>query len=65
MEETKLNEKNRTYDFGEAGKVVLHNVVELVVRESGTHRLKTADGNLHIVPEGWLHIEIEDTDWSF
>lgn len=62
----KLNEKYRAYDFGPFGKIELENVIELVVRDSGTHRLKTADGHLHIVPEGWIHIEIEDEikEWT-
>lgn len=60
MKSIKLNEKSRTYSFGEAGQVRLENVIELTVSESGNHRLKTADGNLHIVPADWIHILIED-----
>lgn len=64
-EATALTEKIRTYDFG-AHSVTLHNVTELVVRPSGTHRVKTADGNLHVIASGWLAIHIDDggKDWT-
>lgn len=39
-------------------------VTHLAVSPSGTHRLKTQDGKLHIVPIGWLHIEIIADSWS-
>jgi len=50
-------EIKRTYCFPE-GNVELFGVNELIVRPSGTHRLKTNDGHLHIIPSGWLHIDI-------
>jgi hypothetical protein len=63
-EATKLQEKSRVYYFPNGEKVELINVVELVVRESGTHRIKTADKKLHIVPVGWIHIEIDEENWT-
>jgi hypothetical protein len=60
----KLKEKQRVYYFPNNEKVVLNNVVELIVRESGTHRLKTEDKKLHIIPPGWIHIEIDEEDWT-
>lgn len=62
---TELDEKSRTYFF--IGRdLVFHNVTELEVRKSGTHRLKTADGKLHVVAPGWLAITIEDDkkEWT-
>lgn len=59
-----LKESSRTYYFPGGEKIVLTNVTELVVRESGTHRLKTADDKLHIIPTGWIHIEIDEKDWT-
>lgn len=60
-----VEEKSRTYNYGkELGKVKIEKVTELVVRESGTHRLKTADGRLYIQPTGWIGIEIEAADWT-
>ena len=61
MELTALNptEKSRTYTFPNGEKVALKDVTHFLARDSGTHRLQTADGKLHIVPVGWLHIEIE------
>lgn len=60
-----LTEKTRTYNFGERGSVTYRNVTELVIRSSGTHRLK-ADGKLIVVSPGWLAIEIDDggNDWT-
>lgn len=65
IEMTKLDpqEKSRVYTFP-GGEVRLENVVEFCARASGTHRLKTADGKLHIVPTGWIHIEIDTTAWT-
>jgi hypothetical protein len=61
MELTELNpkEKSRTYTFPNGEKITLHGVTHFLARESGTHRLQTEDGKLHIVPVGWLHVEIE------
>jgi len=61
---TKLNEKQRIYYFPGGDKVVLNEVIELLVRESGTHRIKTADKKLHIIPNNWIHIEIDDSEWT-
>jgi hypothetical protein len=58
-----LTERKRTYFFAN-GKVELSSVKELIVRESGTHRIKTDDGKLHIIPSGWLHIEIDADNWT-
>jgi hypothetical protein len=57
-------EKVRYYTFPNGESVTLYNVVEFGARPSGSHRLKTKDGNLHIVPTGWIHIEIIADDWS-
>lgn len=59
-----LSEKSRTYFFPNNEKVVLENVTELIIRDSGTHRLKTADEKLHIVPSGWIHVEIDEKEWT-
>lgn len=58
-----IKERRRIYRFVGA-KVELENVEELIISNSGNHRLKTADGRKHIVPPGWVHIEIDrDEDW--
>lgn len=61
LELTKLNpsEKSRVYTFPGGEKIALTGVTHFLARESGTHRLQTADGKLHIVPVGWIHVEIE------
>lgn len=58
---TTLNptENSRTYLWPDGQTVTLLNVTHFLARESGTHRLKTGDGKLHIIPVGWRHIEIE------
>ena len=63
-EPIKLKEKQRVYYFPNNNKVVLNNVIELIVRDSGTHRIKTEDKKLHIIPTGWIHIEIDEKDWT-
>ena len=56
---TEVEEDFRIYHFDDNRKVVLADVIELLVRPSGTHRLKTKDGLMHIIPTGWIHIEIK------
>lgn len=52
-------ERSRTYQFPNGESVTIENVTHFLARESGTHRLQTSDGKLHIVPTGWLHITID------
>jgi len=56
---TTLNEIERAYTFPNNDIISLENVKELIVRPSGTHRLKTKDGIMHIIPTGWIHIQIK------
>jgi len=62
----KLNPPNRsrTYYFANGGYVTLKDVTELIVQDSGTHRLKTGDGKFHIIPSGWIHIELDIDGWQ-
>lgn len=66
IELTKLDpqEKSRTYTFPGGELVKIDNVTHFLARDSGTHRLQTADGKLHIVPVGWLHISIEAASFT-
>jgi hypothetical protein len=61
-------ERSRTYTYpngaGEPIQITLNDVKELVVRESGTHRLVTGDGHRHIMAPGWLHIEVDVDEWT-
>lgn len=60
-------EKSRTYHFPGGEKVALQDVRAFASRQSGTHRLETGEGverRLHIIPSGWLHIEIDAGDWT-
>jgi hypothetical protein len=54
-----IDEKERIYYFHRDEKVVLRDVYELIVSSSGTHYLSTRDGKTHIIPVGWIHIEID------
>lgn len=60
-----LTEKTRVYDFGDK-QVALEDVRELIVRDSGSHRVRTADGKLHIIAKGWIAVHIDDggKDWT-
>lgn len=57
-------EKSRTYTFPANERITLVGVTHFLARTSGTHRLRTADGKLHIVPVGWLHIEIDAKEFT-
>ncbi len=65
IEMTEVKENSRVYTFPGGDKITLKDVTHVAVRPSETHRLKTADGKLHIVPTGWLHVEIGAEDWTF
>lgn len=64
------DETTRIYTFALGMRVVLENVVEVAATPSGMHRVKTRHNGkttLHIIPAGWIHIEIETPsgEWSF
>ena len=56
---SKVTEKTRLYVFPNNQKIRIDYIRELKVSDSGNHRIITLDGKLHIIPFGWLHIEIE------
>lgn len=62
-EAVKLNEKTRKYRFAGGDTVTLQNITELRVSLSGTHYLK-ANGKLHIIPKTWIHVEIDESEWT-
>lgn len=55
----------REYTFPGGEVVRVEGVSKVAVSESGTHRLETASGRKHIVPSGWIHIEIDVEAWTF
>lgn len=61
-----VREQSRRYVFPNGEVVELWGVVGINVSKSGTHRINTKDGKKHIIPPGWLHIEMDiDGDWTF
>jgi hypothetical protein len=64
LTELKPIEKTRTYTFPGGEKIALTNVTHFLARDSGTHRLRTMDGMLHIVPVGWIHVAIDAEGFS-
>lgn len=62
-EPVKLQEKTRIYTFPGGDILTLQNVTELIISDSGTHRVK-ANGKLHIIPNRWIHIEIDELNWT-
>jgi hypothetical protein len=59
-----VNEKKRSYDFGNGNLLTFENVESICVRPSGTHRLNLKDGKKVIVKNRWLAIAI-DGEWVF
>ncbi len=55
----------RTYRYPGGHTAHVKDVVEFMLRPSGDHRLKCADGSHHIVRSGWHHLEIIGLDhWT-
>ncbi len=61
-----LTENSRAYYFGKQKIIVILNPRELIVRESGTHRITDEIGMLWVIPTGWIAIEIDNggKDWD-
>lgn len=61
----KQPERKRTYHFPGGDVLTFENVIRVEVRDSGKHRIETADGRKAFVSTGWLWMEIETPEWSF
>ncbi len=55
----KITEKVRIYTFPNSETIIIEEARLLRISASGNHKITTKDGRLHIIPKGWLHIEIE------
>jgi hypothetical protein len=56
-------ERKRTYHFP-TSNVSFVNVRRIEFRESGKHRIETADGRKALVNTGWDWIELDIDDWT-
>lgn len=56
------SEKSRTYSFPGGDEVTINLPCKLNVSKSGGHRLFSADGVSHYIPNGWIHLSwiVED-----
>lgn len=63
---TELNpaEKSRTYTFPTGLRITYDNVVRIEIRESGKHRIETADGKKAFICPGWVALDIDTPVWS-
>jgi hypothetical protein len=63
---TELNppERKRTYVFPGNVKVEFDNVARIEVRDSGKHRIETADGVRAFVSPGWLYMMLDVDAWT-
>jgi hypothetical protein len=61
VKELKHIEKTRLYYWNEDIAVYLKGVTHVEERKN-EHRLRTLDGKQHVVPEGWVHLEIDATN---
>jgi len=62
----KVNEKTRKYHFPNTTQIILKDVREVRITKTNTHYLATADGIKHIIPYGWVWIEIDsEKDWVY
>ena len=57
---TKVNERSRTYHFAGGVATSVENVSWLRVSSSGTHYIKDASGQIHILAKGWRRIAITE-----
>ena len=59
-----IRETSRTYHFPN-GSVTIYGGCEINVSEDGTHRINTHNNKKHIIPTGWIHIELVADEWTF
>ncbi len=57
-------ERKRTYRFLDGTTIVFENVTRIEVRDSGKHRIETADGRKAFVAPGWILLEIDVDAWT-
>ena len=57
-------ERRRTYHFPGGESVTFEDVTKIEVRDSGKHRIETADGRKAFVCPGWLWLEIDTPEWT-
>lgn len=57
-------EQKRTYYFPGNVSVTFENVVRIEIRQSGKHRIETAEGGKAFVSPGWLWLTIEAKEWT-
>jgi hypothetical protein len=62
--ELKYIEKSRTYIWPNGLRDTIKDVIRISVSDSGTHRLETGDGLKHIVPKGWIRIQLDVKGWT-
>ena len=62
----KLNppERMRVYTFPGPHKIAFKDVVRIEIRDSGKHRIETADGRKAFVAPDWYLLEIDTDKWT-
>lgn len=60
----KVHEKKRTYVYPDKSTLEFNKVTEVIISDSGSHRLK-ADGKLVWVGAGFRAIIIDEKEWTF
>ena len=60
-----VQERSRTYHFPGSHVVKFTDVIRVEVRESGKHRIETANGGKAFVAPGWFLLEIDTDEWTF
>lgn len=54
-----ITEAWRAYHFANGTYVRLDNPVRLNVADNGDHRVLAGDGRLHVIPYGWIRLQIQ------
>ena len=57
-------ERKRVYVFSGGQRIEFENVTKIEVRESGKHRIETADGSKAFVSPGWVALLLDVDQWT-
>ena len=63
IKELRHIEKVRTYHWGEDLYVVIKGITHAKTTKDG-HVLKTLDEKFHVIPSGWMHLEIDSVEFN-
>jgi hypothetical protein len=58
-------ERSRTYVYGDGSEITINNVARICIRDSGSNRIETTDGQKWVILAGFKAVRIDMDSWTF